>query len=134
MSTQLDARIDTQAIPIRNVWYLLLYAWDLARWQDRWSGQSESAPNLLGLFARVLASCTSDLLRRQLGRIIRNRQGEIRGVRGKVDFAASLKRLSFENGRAVCRFPEPTVDTLRVISHDHDPPILTIMIQGFSLS
>lgn len=100
-------------VPVRNAWYLLLYAWDLVHWKGRWQAQAEAAPNLLGLLARVLVDSTRDLLRGQLGRSFGETRDEISGVRGRIDFSASLKRLSFEGGRAVCAFPVLSIDTLR---------------------
>src|SRR4051794_14304636 len=100
--------LDPNAIPIRNAWYLLLYAWDLARWLGRWRGAAETAPNLVGLLARVLADSTSDLLRRNLAKAHQLSVREIRGIRGRIDFSASTKKLSFDSGRAVCVFPEMT--------------------------
>lgn len=100
-------------IPIRNVWHLLLYAWDLARWSDTTQGAVEASGSLLGLLARVLAGTTRQLLRRQLRRAHLDFRDEIRGIRGRVDFATSLKRMCFERGRAHCRFPELSIDTLK---------------------
>lgn len=37
----------------------------------------------------------------------------VRGIRGRVDFATSLKRQSFERGVVYCVFPELSVDTVR---------------------
>lgn len=102
-----------QRIPIRNVWYLLLYAWDLARWRDTTMGSVEASGSLLGLLARVLAGTTRQLLRRQLRRAHLDFRDEIRGIRGRVDFATSLKRMCFERGKAYCRFPELSIDTLK---------------------
>jgi 5-methylcytosine-specific restriction enzyme subunit McrC len=102
-----------QKIPIRNVWYLLLYAWDLGRWRDRWSSQVEAAPNLLGLLARILADSVQSLLRRQLGREFHTETAEIRGLRGKIHLSASVRDRSFASGRAVCSFATLGVDTLR---------------------
>lgn len=113
MASVPDLRLEPRAIPVRNAWYLLLYAWDLVRWKSQWLGQSEAAPELLGLLARVLSDGTTSLIRRHLGRSFDQGKGEIRGVRGKVDFSASTKRLSFERGRPFCHFPELTIDTLR---------------------
>lgn len=100
-------------VPVRNAWYLLLYAWDMVQWKGRWQAEAESAPNLLGLLAHVLVDCTRDLLRGQLGRSFGQTRDEIRGLRGRIDFSASLKRLSFEGGRAVCVYPVLGIDTLR---------------------
>ncbi len=101
------------AVPIRNAWHMLLYAWELAQWKGKWSAEIEGAPNLLGLLAKILVENVRLLLRRQLGREFLSAQREIRGLRGKLCFADSVKRISFESGRAVCRFSELSVDTPR---------------------
>jgi 5-methylcytosine-specific restriction enzyme subunit McrC len=98
-------------IPVRNAWHLLLYAWDLAKYRGQWSANSESSPQLLGLLARVLADATRNLLRRQLGRSFAIRSETIRGLRGRIDLATSLKRFTFQHGAAHCSFSELSVNT-----------------------
>jgi 5-methylcytosine-specific restriction enzyme subunit McrC len=98
-------------IPVRNVWYLLLYAWDMARWRGRWPIAAEGSPRLLGLLARVLSAATRDLLKHQLGRAHMVHRETLRGIRGRVDFAGSLKRLTFERAAAHCVFPNLSIDT-----------------------
>jgi 5-methylcytosine-specific restriction enzyme subunit McrC len=100
-------------IPVKNAWYLLLYAWDLVSWKDQWKGNVETSPHLLGLLAKILAETTLLLMRKQLRRGYESHHEKIRGIRGKIDFAASLKRRSFEKGAAHCSFYELTVDTLK---------------------
>ncbi len=113
MSYQQPLAVDARAIPVRNAWYLLLYAWDLVQWKGRWDSDAEASPNLMGLLARVLVDSTADLLRRQLTRSHQCSIREIGGIRGRIDFARSLKARSFDSGRAVCVFPELTVNTPR---------------------
>ena len=100
-------------IPVRNAWYLLLYAWDMAAFRGSLKADVERSPTLLGLLARVLAESTRDLLRRELGREFAALEAPVSGVRGRIDFARSLKRLDFESGRASCRFSELEIDTPR---------------------
>ncbi|MGA7742437.1 MAG: hypothetical protein WBV96_22055 [Polyangia bacterium] len=92
---------------------MLLYAWDMAHWRGAARVKAEDAPNLLGLLAWVLVESTQQLLRQQLGRAHRQTTAEIQGIRGRLDFGASLRRRAFDAGRAVCRFPELSVDTLK---------------------
>jgi 5-methylcytosine-specific restriction enzyme subunit McrC len=108
-----DATEAGPRIPVRNAWYLLLYAWELLHVREATHAAVEASPNLLGLLARVLADEARALFRRELGRTFATRTGAVRGIRGRVDFATSLKRLDFEAGRATCVFPELTVDTLK---------------------
>lgn len=98
-------------IPIRNAWYLLLYAWDMASYRGHWPAEVEASPSLLGLLARILASATRILLRRQLGRTFAIRSETIRGLRGRINLTTSLKRLTFQRGSAHCTFSELNVDT-----------------------
>lgn len=109
-STQLASKV-AEKIPVRNAWYLLLYAWDMAQWRGRWPAIAEESPKLLGLLARILSAATHDLLKRQLGRAHTIHRETIRGIRGRVDFAASLKQLAFEKAAAHCVFPELSIDT-----------------------
>jgi 5-methylcytosine-specific restriction enzyme subunit McrC len=101
-----------ERIPVRNAWRMLLYAWDLAAWHGRFQGAAESSTSLLGLLASVLDDATSQLLRR-LARAHTPRVASIDGVRGQIDFGASLRRMDFQAGRATCRFSELVLDTLR---------------------
>lgn len=99
------------AIPVRNAWYLLLYAWDMVAWRERSMFSAERSPSLLGLIARILADATEALLKYQLGRAHSSRSESIRGIRGRIGFAESLRRMSFERAAAWCTFPELSIDT-----------------------
>lgn len=112
MSDSLLPVVEAAEVPVRNAWCLLLYAWDMAQWRGKWDGAAEAGTNLRGLLARVLVDSTHALLRRQLRRTYVQSSFELRGIRGRIDFAKSLKRLSFEGGRAMCVYPELSVDTL----------------------
>jgi 5-methylcytosine-specific restriction enzyme subunit McrC len=115
VTTTADTSIPDVAdqIKIRNVWYLLLYAWEMAAWRDRWKTASERAPSLLGLLSQMLVETTRELLRNQLGRAYRENRETITGLRGRIDFSTSLKLMTFEQAKAHCAFGEMSVDTLK---------------------
>lgn len=113
MTASTSLNLDANRIQIRNAWYLLLYAWDMAAWRDRWKGATEASPSLLGLLSRILAESTRDLLRHQLGRAYQPRKQIIPGIRGRIDFGPSLKVRAFEEGKAHCTFAELSIDTLQ---------------------
>lgn len=94
----------TSGIPIRNLWYMLLYAWNEVRLRDRWAAEVESAPHLDALLAIILTNLMHQRLRLGIGHDYRQHQALIRGVRGRVDFTCSLRRLAFQHGQASCRF------------------------------
>src|SRR4051812_36557172 len=92
--------IDKGKISVRNAWHMLLYAWDLARYQDRWKGAAEAAPHLLGLLSFVLADSVERLLKRQLARSFQPSTGEVRGIKGKIQIGQTLRRQSLLKGKS----------------------------------
>ncbi len=90
-------------IPIRNLWHMFLYDWDAWRLKDHWRAEVEAAPSLDALLGSILVSLVQQRLRIGLGRNYRDDESLISGIRGRVDFSQSLKRLAFQHGRAYCR-------------------------------
>ncbi|MBI2331658.1 MAG: hypothetical protein HYU84_05790 [Chloroflexi bacterium] len=94
-------------IPIRNLWHMCLYAWNEVSIQRHWSmNAAEDAPTLDALLASVLAQLVQQRLRIGLARSYVNEHQSIRGIRGRIDFAESLKRQTFEQGQAYCEFQQ----------------------------
>jgi 5-methylcytosine-specific restriction enzyme subunit McrC len=92
-------------IPVRNLWHMLLYAW------NEWPMQVhpvmeaiESAPTLDALLASVLMKLMQQRLRIGLRRDYAEEEATIGGIRGRVDFGESLRRHTFDRGEAVCEF------------------------------
>ena len=100
-------------IPIRNVWYMLLYAWDRLRDVGRWRAEVEQAPTLDALLASVLAKLVEQRLRIGLGREYVAKHTSLPGIRGRIDFTRSLLDRSFERGEAWCTFQSFEVDAPR---------------------
>ena len=86
---------------------MLLYAWNelplnaLHRWV---LVDVESAPTLDALLASVLMKLMQSRMRIGLGRGYVAEERTLRGIRGRIDFAESLKHQTFEHGEAVCEF------------------------------
>ncbi len=100
-------------IPIRNVYYLLCYAW------GEWDAGEVVDLEQLGrmdhvhdLFGHILARGVLSLARRGVDRGYAERQVELAGVRGKLDLGATLKRGLLSQGRAICTVEEFTPDVL----------------------
>lgn len=99
-----SVQLTRSGIPVRNLWHMLLYVWDVVHLKSHWKSEVENAPTLDALLATILASLIQQRLRIGLGRDYRSHASEIAGVRGRVDFNESLKRMSFQHGRAYCHF------------------------------
>ncbi len=99
-------------IPVRNIYYLLLYAWGHFSGggvRDVGVDQSPDLPNLLG---KVLNDGTHRLLRRGLDRGYVEVTEETRSPRGKLRLDVMTKQQTMLRGFAVCDLDELTPDVL----------------------
>ncbi len=97
-------------IPIRNLWYLLLYAWGDISLKGRWAAEVEQAPTLDALLALVLKRLLEQRLRIGLGRDYVIDDAFLHRIRGRIDVTASLRANSFARGEAYCHYQEFSVD------------------------
>jgi 5-methylcytosine-specific restriction enzyme subunit McrC len=94
-------------IPIRNLWYMLLYAWNELSLKRLWSDEdAEIAPTLDALLASILAKFVQQRLRIGLGCDYMDESLAIRGVKGRIDFTTSVKGRTLDRGMAVCDFQQ----------------------------
>lgn len=100
------------SIPIRNIYYLLCYAWDELEVAEELEIDTEALPHVSDLLARLIIHGTRSLLRRGMDRGYIAQTEELSTLRGRVDFGASTKRLLLEQGRAICSFEEFLPDLL----------------------
>ena len=100
-------------IPIRNLYYLLCYAWDSleeARAVDLQElDDFDRGDDLFGL---VLARAVTRIARRGLDRSYIDFEEELAGVRGKIELAATIKRASLVRHRLVCSFEDLSSDVI----------------------
>lgn len=97
-------------IPIRNLYFLLVYAWDVldeSHVTDAGAEQINFPPDLFG---KLLLNGIDHLLKRGLDRAYRSETHSIPGVRGRIELSESIKQLSFVHGHAVCSYDELTHD------------------------
>lgn len=99
-----DQHLTQTGIPIRNLWYMLLYVWSAWDKFDRWQSEVEKAPTLDALFALILSAQIQQRLRIGLGRDYRREENEVYGIRGRIDFNETLKRLSIPHGRTFSQY------------------------------
>ena len=93
-------------IPVQNLYYLLLYAWD-AMSQSR-NAEVDGLPrtSVLDLLAMVLQRGLDRLLRRGLDRGYVPLVEAIPGIRGKLDVSGTVKTNRRWLGQVVCEFDE----------------------------
>jgi 5-methylcytosine-specific restriction enzyme subunit McrC len=104
--------MDAPRIPIRNVYYMLCYAWRFLTQADLVDLDRIPGENVLDLLTAVLLQGVEHLARRGLEQDYDSHAEEITGVRGRIDALQSARRFLLKHGRAACIFDELSVDTL----------------------
>lgn len=100
-------------IPVRNLWALLIYASDLARFLDRFDATAEDDAELPDLLGRLLISVVERRLHRSLSRGYQAKENVLSRVRGRIDWLETQTDLLLRRGRIACRYGELTHDTPR---------------------
>jgi len=97
-------------IPVRNIYYLLLYAWGYFKSGDVRNVGKDESPDLPNLLGQVLNDGTHRLLRRGLDRGYIEIIEETRSPRGKLRIDVMTKQQTMLRGFAVCDLDELTTD------------------------
>ncbi|MDG1463124.1 MAG: 5-methylcytosine-specific restriction endonuclease system specificity protein McrC [Gammaproteobacteria bacterium] len=98
-------------IPVKNIYYLLSYAWDRLPESEVTDVSGLESTELVDLFATVLSGGINHLLRRGLDQGYLLHDEEIAGVRGRINVARTARRMLLAHGRAHCEFDELSIDT-----------------------
>lgn len=102
------------AIPVRNIWLLMLYASDLFRIKGMDGNGIEDMPDdLPDLVGEILAHAVEQRQRRRLSLGYRTRTAALNRVRGKIDVLTTERHQLLARGLVACRFDELTIDTPR---------------------
>lgn len=99
-------------IPIRNIYYLLCYAWDKLREGELVDVSGIDSTELVDLFATVLEKGTNHLIRRGLDQGYLARDEELSSIRGRINVANTARRMLTQHGKAHCVYDELSVNTL----------------------
>lgn len=99
-------------VPVRNLYYLLCYAWNYTR-QGRPVPMPEgSCENLANLFALLLTRGIQQEVKRGIHREYLVHSGETAKLRGRLGIRESLQRQTWNQGRMVCHSDELSHDVL----------------------
>ena len=108
-----EVQLAYDKIPVRNIWFLFLYAYDLAQFQGRFEAEIEDSPDFKSLIARLLCHVVETRLRRNLSFGYRRREDTLTRVRGRIDILKTVSCELILRGEIACRFEELTIDTPR---------------------
>ena len=99
-------------IPIRNLYYLLLYAWDRLETRDIVSVDALASEQPVDLLAFVLARATEAVMKRGLDRGYVEVSAPSTRIRGKIDFGGSARTGVLMRRQLLCRFDSLEHDVL----------------------
>ena len=99
-------------IPVKNIYHLLCYAWDVLPPAGLVDIDVASTQAPIDLFAQVLITGTHHLLRRGVEQDYQLHAEEMATIRGKILLAHSARRMLLQQGRALCEFDELSPNTL----------------------
>jgi 5-methylcytosine-specific restriction enzyme subunit McrC len=99
-------------IPVRNIYYLLLYAWGHFRGGVAQDVGSDSSPDLPNMLVKVLLDGAHRLLRRGLDRGYKTTIEEVRSPQGRLCLDLMMKQQTLLRGIAVCEIDELTHNVL----------------------
>lgn len=101
-------------IPVRNWFYMLLYAWDLAEFRGELDVVAEDAPqDLCALLTKVLAHYTRKQIRRGLLGDYVDLSEPLRTVRGRINFGRTVSDLLLYKGELHCDYQEYSLNVPR---------------------
>ena len=99
-------------IPIKNLYYLLCYAWDKLEMKGLVNVFTDGQHDATNLLARILVTSASFVVRRGIDRSYVRRSELLRTVRGRFDAASTIARNGVFTGRACCEYDEFDPDVL----------------------
>lgn len=103
------------AIPVRNIWLLMLYASNLYRElpSSKRYGVEENPDDIPDLVAEILTYAVQNRIRHNLTHEFRSNRADLTRVRGRIDVLRTERRSLLRQGRVACSFDELTTDTPR---------------------
>ena len=102
------------SIPVRNIWWLMLYASDLGKDAQPSNRASEDLPEEIpDLVAEILVKAVEQRQRRQLSTSFLRKEAVVSRVRGRIDHLKTSRRQLLARGQVACRFEELSIDTPR---------------------
>lgn len=93
-------------IPIQNIYYLLCYAWNKLEEKDIVNVNEIDSTELVDLFAKVLINSCSRLLKQGLDRYYVEHEDIVMGIKGKLNFTATIKQNILPLSKTVCTYDE----------------------------
>ncbi|GLC89783.1 5-methylcytosine restriction system specificity protein McrC [Lysinibacillus piscis] len=94
------------SIPIKNVYYMLCYAWNHLEEKDAIQVMRGDEKDMKHLLTRILLARLPSLIKRGLYQEYREQTDTLATLRGKLQFQPSLHQMTFRQAKMVCDYDE----------------------------
>ncbi len=98
-------------IPIRNIYYMLSYAFQPLKAEGYKKVDTEDFKNVSDLYAAILIKGVSQQLKRGLGREYISETEALSAIRGRIDVTESVKTRAMLRRQLVCTYDDFSVNT-----------------------
>lgn len=98
-------------IPIRNVYYMLVYAYKALFWHEFKNLSNERFDNIDELYSEILAKGMAYQIKRGIQRDYINQTEDTSTIHGKLNVSESIKTQAILRRRAVCTFDDFSVNS-----------------------
>jgi len=99
-------------IPIKNIYYLLCYAWNKLEESENINVGGIGSTELVDLFAKILVNTCSRLLKQGLEKYYLENEELVSGIKGKLNFSATIKQNSIPLNKTACIYDKFDYDIL----------------------
>lgn len=96
--------------PIRNLWFLFVYASGLSQFRNQFRGEVDQASSFRSLISRLLCHIVERRLRKGLGIQHLQHYDVLRRVRGRINILETYTQNLLQKGRVACQYNLLTVD------------------------
>lgn len=93
-------------VPIKNVLYMYSYIWDKVDNKNFINLNSNDNFYSSNIYAELFLMNINSIIKKGLYKEYINKNEEIKGIKGKIDFKNSLSNLSFPNSKSYCYYDE----------------------------
>jgi 5-methylcytosine-specific restriction enzyme subunit McrC len=98
--------IKNEHIVIKNIYYMLSYAYKTLQQQDEVNVEGEYFENIYDLFAAILAKGIANQVKKGLNKEYIENTSELSTLRGKIDFTNSIRKQTMRSRHLVCTYDE----------------------------
>lgn len=98
--------IKNEHILIKNIYYMLSYAYQTLQQQDAVDVEGEEFKNIYDLFAAILAKGIANQIKKGLNKEYIENISELSTLRGKIDITNSIRQQTMRNRKLLCIYDE----------------------------